>query len=87
VPGIISLIFGILALVLLVFGCLFSCLGGFILYPVAALIAVIGLVLGFFARDGLRVAGITVNALALLPAVILIVMWVIGMAASVAGGI
>jgi hypothetical protein len=84
------LIFGILGLVILVFGCLLSCLGGFFLYPLAALLAAVGLVLGIIARGNLRVAGITLNALVLVPAVIMIIMMVVlaigGAAAGAPGG-
>lgn len=87
-PGTVSLIFGVLALILLVFGTLFSCLGGFLLYPFALLVAVIGLFLAFFAQGNLRVAGITLNALVLLPAAIAAVILVLPMLGviAVAGG-
>lgn len=87
-PGVVSLIFGVLALILLVFGTLFSCLGGFLLYPFALLVAVIGLFLAFFAQGNLRVAGITLNALVLLPAAIAAVIIVLPMLGviAVAGG-
>lgn len=65
-PGIISLIFGILAIVFL----FFSCIGG---YFIAAPVALIGLVLGFIAKGNLRVAGITLNAIVLVPAAVVFI--------------
>lgn len=71
------MIFGVVGLVILVFGCLLSCIGGFFLYPVALLLSVVGLGLGLGAKGNLRVAGITLNALVLLPAVIMLIMMVL----------
>jgi HEAT repeat protein len=68
--GIISLIFGAIAVVCLLAGCL---LYG-IPWVVAVPMAMVGVVLGFFAKGNLKVAGLTLNALALVPAVGLAVM-------------
>ncbi|NUQ61129.1 MAG: DUF4339 domain-containing protein [Pirellulales bacterium] len=84
--GVISLICGILALVCIVLGCLACGLGGFVTYPLAALFAVAGLIAGFFARGNLRVAGILLNALALVPAVLLLLMLLGVMGAAGAAG-
>jgi hypothetical protein len=69
-PGVISLIFGVLGMVCLFIGC---CIGP--VYGVAIGFSIIGLPLGFLARGNLRVAGILLNLLVLLPAIILLVLF------------
>lgn len=81
-PGIISMILGIVSLVIFLFGCVFSCFGGMLLYPLVILLAVVGLILGFMAQGNLKVAGITLNALALLPAAGFFIFLLITMAAA-----
>jgi HEAT repeats len=66
-PGVISLIFGTLSVVCTLAGC-FTC---GTTYFIALPFALIGTLLGLFARGNLRVAGLTLNLLALLPAVLL----------------
>jgi hypothetical protein len=73
-PGVISLIFGCLSVVLTLMGC-FTC---GITYWVAAPFAAVGAILGFFGRGNTRVAAVTLNLIALIPAVILLWMFALG---------
>jgi hypothetical protein len=68
-PGVISLIFGCLGMLCLLFGC---CTAG-ITYFAAIPFALIGGVVGFFGRGNLRVAGLVLNFLVLIPAIALVV--------------
>ncbi len=75
-PGVISLVLGIVAMVAGVIGCVLSCLGGLglFVYPLVAVIGAVGLVVGFFGRGNLKAAGLTLNGLVLIPALIMSVM-------------
>jgi hypothetical protein len=66
IPGIISLIFGCVAVACVLLGFLTCGLTDFVAFP----LALIGFVLGCCARGELRVAGLTLNLLALIPAVL-----------------
>jgi hypothetical protein len=74
-PGVISLIFGCLSVACLLLGC-FTC---GITYWAAVPFALVGGIVGFFGQGNMRVAGLVLNFLALIPATILLVMFV-GMA-------
>jgi hypothetical protein len=74
-PGIVSLIFGCIAVVCLLMGC-FTC---GMSYFAAGPLAIAGVITGFFARGGLKVAGLTLNLVALAPAIILMVLFLLGM--------
>jgi hypothetical protein len=80
--GVISLIFGSISLLLTFLGC---CTCGVTWY-VATPMAFIGGVLGIFARGNLRVGGITLNTLAFLPAMTMIVLTIVGVTLPVIGG-
>jgi hypothetical protein len=67
-PGVISLIFGCLSVVCLLLGC-FTC---GITYWAAVPFAAIGAVVAFFGQGNMRVAGLVLNFLALIPAIILL---------------
>jgi hypothetical protein len=69
-PGVISLIFGCISVVCLLLGCV-TC--GVTLYA-GTVFAALGAVLGLFGRGNLRVAGLVLNLLALIPAAILAVL-------------
>lgn len=71
-PGVISLIFGILSVLCLFLGCFTAGL----LHWAAVPLALIGALLGLVGRGNLRVAGITLNLLALIPATILLLVFV-----------
>jgi hypothetical protein len=74
-PGIIGLIFGILALVALVLGCIF-----FPLVLIALPLAFIGGLISFFARGNLKVAGLVLNGLITVPVIACNVMALFGIA-------
>jgi len=74
--GIISLIFGFASLLLLFMVRLSFGFSSFI----SALLAIIGVLLGVFARGNLRVASITLNALVFLPAATLACLLAVGLA-------
>ena len=73
-PGIIGLIFGCIAIVCLLLGC-FTC---GMTYFAAAPLALVGGIISFFARGNLKVAGLVLNVLALIPAILLVGMWLFG---------
>ena len=73
-PGVISLIFGCIAIVCLILGC---CTLGITFYA-AVPFATVGAIYGFFARGNLRVAGLVLNLLTLVPAIIVIVLFLMG---------
>jgi hypothetical protein len=79
--GVISLIMAILAFLLLILGCL-TCVGGFVLFPLSSVVAVVGAVAGCFARGNLQVAGILLNVLLLIPAASMSVFLLIGAAGA-----
>lgn len=72
--GIIGLILGIIAVVCLLLGC-FTC---GLTYFVAAPLALIGGICSFFGRGGMKVAGLVLNVLTLIPGVIVFGMMVTG---------
>jgi hypothetical protein len=72
--GVISLIFGVLALVFLLLACP-TC--GFLAY-LAVPVAAVGALVGVFGRGNLRVAGLTLNLLVLVPALILVAIFLAG---------
>lgn len=72
-PGVISLIFGCLAVICLLMG-FFTC---GTTYFAAVPFALLGGLLGFFGRGNMRVAGLLLNFLALVPAVV-VMMAVLG---------
>jgi hypothetical protein len=72
--GVISLIFGAISLVCLFLGC---CTCG-VTYYAAVPMAGVGAVLGFFGRANLRVAGLVLNFLALVPAIAFTVLFATG---------
>lgn len=74
-PGVISLIFGCLSVACLLLGC-FTC---GVTYWAAVPFALLGGGVGFFGRGNMRVAGLVLNFLALIPATIVLVVFV-GMA-------
>lgn len=77
-PGVVSLIFGSLSIACLLFGC-FTC---GITYYVAIPFALVGSTLGFWASGSLRVAGITLNLTALIPAAAASLILATGMGAA-----
>lgn len=74
-PGVIGLIFGCIAVVCLILGC-FTC---GVTYFAAAPLALVGGIVSFFAKGNLKVAGIVLNLLVLIPGVILLGLWFLGM--------
>lgn len=77
-PGVISLVFGCLATACMLMGC-FTCGGT---YFAAVPFALIGGGIGFFGKGNLRVAGIVLNAVVLVPATVLLVMFVMAAGAA-----
>jgi hypothetical protein len=77
-PGVISLIFGCLAVACLLMGCFTFGLTYFAALP----FALVGAGLGFFGKGNLRIACITLNFIALIPAVMLTVLFLVGSAGS-----
>jgi DNA-directed RNA polymerase subunit RPC12/RpoP len=73
-PGVISLIFGSISVVCLLLGC-FTCGAS---YFAAVPMAAVGAGLGFFGTGNMRVAGLTLNLLTLVPAVVLSVLLAAG---------
>jgi hypothetical protein len=83
-PGVISLIFGCLAVACLLMGCFTFGLTYFAALP----FALVGGGLGFFGKGNLRIACITLNFIALIPAVMLAVLvMVYGTSAGVGSGL
>ncbi len=78
VPGIVGLVLGCVAVVCLLLGC-FTC---GITYVLAVPLALIGTGFSLFGRGGLRVAGLLLNVLALLPAIVVLVLWAAGAAGA-----
>jgi predicted Zn finger-like uncharacterized protein len=74
-PGIIGLIFGCVAVVCLVLGC-FTC---GMTYFAAAPLALVGGIVSCFARGNLKVAGIVLNVLVLIPGILVLGLWMLGM--------
>jgi hypothetical protein len=72
--GVISLIFGSLAVVCMLMGC-FTC---GITYFAAAPFAAVGAGLAFFGRGNMKVAALVLNLVALVPAVVVFVMLITG---------
>lgn len=66
--GTISLILGIITVISLPFDC-FTCGIG---YWITAGLAIIGIILGIFGRGGMRIVGILLNTLALIPAILIL---------------
>jgi hypothetical protein len=81
--GVISLIFGIVSVVCLFLGC---CTCGFTYYA-AVPMAGVGALLGFFGRTNLRVAGLVLNFLALVPAIAFTVLFAAGSGMATIGGL
>lgn len=79
VPGVVGLVLGCVAIICLVLGC-FTCGAT---YVIAVPLALAGGVFSFFGKTGLRVAGLVLNILVLIPAVIIIGLWFLGMGAAV----
>lgn len=77
-PGVISLIFGVLAVLLVLLGCV-TC---GVTYPLAVIFALVGAVVAFFGQGNLRVAAIVLNLLALIPALLLFIFSVIAAIAA-----
>jgi predicted Zn finger-like uncharacterized protein len=73
-PGVISLVFGCISVVCLMMGCFTFGLT----YIAAAPLALVGGACGFFGRGNLRVAGLVLNLLVLVPAVVILVLWMVG---------
>lgn len=85
-PGVISLIFGCLAMLCALFGCLTFVVAGYVAvgFAVMAYVAVpfalIGGLVGFYGKRNMRVAGLLLNFLAVIPAVfvtVILVGWMI----------
>lgn len=72
--GVISLVLGIVSVVCLFLGC---CTCGFTYYA-AIPMAGAGAALGFFGRSNMRVAGIALNCVALVPAIIFTILFATG---------
>jgi hypothetical protein len=68
VPGIVALIFGIVAIICLFLGCIIP----LVPYIIATCLAMAGLLLSFFGKGGFKVAGLTLNGLTLAPSVLLL---------------
>lgn len=73
-PGVISLIFGCLAIACLLMGCFTFGLTYFAALP----FALVGAGLAFFGRGNLRVACITLNLIVLIPAIALTILLLVG---------
>lgn len=82
-PGVISLIFGCLAMLCALFGCLTFVVTAYLamVFAVTAYVAVpfalIGGLVGFYGKRNMRVAGLLLNFLALIPAVFVTVFLVV----------
>jgi hypothetical protein len=79
VPGIISMILGIVSILLMMGGCVLSCIPiiGGLFNLLAFLTSAGGLITGFFGKSGFRVAGIIMNAIVLFILVMLMVIGII----------
>lgn len=84
--GVISLIMGVLAFLLMIVGCLSCGVLGFVVYPLAIVMSAIGAVAGYFARGNLQVAGILLNVLVLIPVALMMIMMMMGVVAAGAAG-
>jgi len=73
-PGVIGLVFGVVGMICLLLGC-FTC---GLTYYAAVPIALIGVGCSAFGRGNLRVAGLAINLLTLLPAIVIVGMIVFG---------
>lgn len=82
IAGILSIILGSFGLASIVFGCMFSCIGGFIVFPISALLGITGLVAAFFAKTNLRIGGFILNIFVL----VFISIMLITVAASLISG-
>jgi HEAT repeat protein len=80
-PGVIGLIFGVLSLLCTALVCCTAGISGFVAIP----FAVIGAGCSFFGRGNLRVAGIVLNFLALVPAIAVTAIFFLGLAANIVG--
>ena len=78
-PGVIGLVLGVVAIICLLMGC-FTC---GLTYYAAAPLALVGGICSFFGRGNMKVAGLVLNLLTLIPAIIILGMFVagVGMAA------
>jgi predicted RNA-binding Zn-ribbon protein involved in translation (DUF1610 family) len=74
-PGVISLIFGALAVVCMLMGC-FTC---GMTYFAAAPFAAVGAGLAFFGRGNMKIAALVLNFVALIPAVIVFILFAMGL--------
>ena len=72
IPGIISIVLGGGALIIGLAGCCCA-----FAVPVSMIMAIAGLITGFFGKDKLKVIGISLNAGALLLAVIAIIIFIV----------
>jgi len=78
-PGVIGLIFGVLSLLCLILVCCTAGLSGAAAIP----LALIGVGCAFFGRGNMRVAGIVLNLLTLLPAIALTALFFLGIAGNI----
>jgi hypothetical protein len=78
VCGIVGLVLGIIAVVCLLLGCVTCGLT----YFVAAPLALVGGAFSLFGREGMKVAGLALNVLTLIPGVVLLVLFLIGAGAN-----
>jgi DNA-directed RNA polymerase subunit RPC12/RpoP len=81
-PGIIGLINGILSIVVMLAGCAASCSGlpaFLVTAPLSSVLSIAGLVLGFYAKGGLRTASLVLNGIVLggIAVVVLVVLFVV----------
>lgn len=79
IPGIISMILGIMSILLMMGGCVLSCIPivGGLFNLLAFFTSAGGLITGFFGKSGFRVAGIIMNAIVLFLIVMLIAIGII----------
>lgn len=84
--GVISLIMAVLGMLLLLVGCLAFGIGLVLVYPLVIVMALIGAIAGYFARGNLQVAGILLNVLLLIPALLVMVLACMGVGIGAAGG-
>jgi hypothetical protein len=78
VPGVLGLVLGVLAVVCLVMGC-FTC---GMTYFAAAPLAAVGAGCSAFGRGNSRVAGLALNIVTLIPAIVLFMMMLLGIGAA-----
>jgi hypothetical protein len=69
-----------------VFGCLFTCLGGFLVYPIAILTSAGGVAVAFLAKGPMKVAGIAFNGLTLLLSIVMTALFALALVGNVAAG-